>query len=424
MDIQSPRSQSVDVLVIGGGPAGIGAAVAAARQGARTLLVESQGRLGGAATSSLVCGIIRTTGWDTGIFHEFLQELEALDCVRHEPGGIHYIYNVVPDVYAILAANKVMEAGAEILFRTRVGDLLHDGDTVTGATLLNRSGRTQIRAAVTIDCTGDGVIAAQAGVPCDLGDPQDGRLQAVSLNFQLAGVEPDKLMAPDAFIARSRQAIADGKLDLPAYLTELPGWWVSPSRVQHGLQLFQLDLNTQIDPTDAASLSRGELECQQRIFQLWRFLRTLPGYQQSILNRVASSLGVREGRRIHGHYTLTADDVLNARKFPDGIAPSSFYMDLHDGQAKDAAYVRSLSPPEGDHYEIPYRCLVPVDVQGLLVAGRCLSSTREANGSARLQITCMHMGQAAGTAAALCASDDIQPAHLDGTTLRAHLAES
>jgi hypothetical protein len=177
-----------------------------------------------------------------------------------------------------------------------------------------------------------------------------------------------------------------------------------------------------IDASDPESLTEGEVRCHEIVFQIWRFLReTVPGYEKCVPLTIAAYLGVRETRRIVGEYMLTEEDVLSARKFPDGIARGSFYMDVHDGQEKTPQYRAALSPPPGDFYEIPYRCLVPQAVDGLLVAGRCISTTRMANGSIRIQPTCMNTGQAAGVAAAWCVRRGILPRVVDGVELRAAL---
>lgn len=181
-----------------------------------------------------------------------------------------------------------------------------------------------------------------------------------------------------------------------------------------------------VDGSDAASLTRGECLCHRRVLAIWQFLRrNFAAYENSVLIDVASHLGVREGRRIRGLATLTEEMVLGAAKCADGVSRCSWYLDLHDGQDKHPLeeYRAARRPPDGDYYEIPYGCLVPLEADGLLVAGRCVSSTRAANGSLRLQPTCMNLGQAAGTAAALCLAAGTAPRDLDGVALRAALVE-
>jgi hypothetical protein len=276
-----------------------------------------------------------------------------------------------------------------------------------------------------VDATGDGDLAAWAGAPFDKGREGDGYLQAVSLNFILAGVDESKLPDRAEFDRICREALDRGEIELPppnrtlSFGHQCPGF-------PPGVRRFQFDTATHIDATDPTSLTHGEVVCHQRVFKIWRFLKQrFDAFRDSAIIHIATYLGVRESRRIRGEKTLTEADILEGRKHPDGISRCSWYMDLHDGQDKHpiAEYRAQRAPAKGDFYEIPYGCLVPLGVENLLVSGRCISSTRPANGSPRLQPTCMNTGQAAGTAAALCVRQGMSPRQLRGEELRGVLRQ-
>ena len=407
-----------DIVVAGGGPAGIGAAVAAARNGARTLLVEGTNCLGGMGSNGLV-PVIRTAGDDGGIAKELYDRLVAVDGA--ERTATHYWVN--PCVNRVVALDLVLEAGVKVLLHTRAEGVEMDGPRVTGVYLANKGGRQLAKAGLAIDATGDGDLAAWAGAPFDKGREQDGWLQAVSLIFYLAGVDVGRFPPRAEFDRLVSEAFARGDLDMPPHQATLSHGHQSPS-FPPGVVRFMFDTAIGIDASDPEGLTEGEIVCHRRMFKVWRFLKEhVPGYEGSAIVNMASYLGVRESRRIRGEATLVEADVLQARKHPDGICRASFYMDTHDGQAKTPEYKKSLAPPEGDFYEIPYGCLVPLAVDGLLVSGRCISSTRPANGSMRLQPTCMNTGQAAGTAAALGLRRGLRPRDLDGREVRALLVE-
>lgn len=404
-----------DIVVAGGGPAGIGAAIAAARNGAKTLLVEGTNCLGGMLTNGLV-GMIRTAGDNAGIVREFWDRLAEVDGA--EVTDSHAVIN--PCVGRIVALDMAQGSGVDVLLHTLAEEVAMDGDALTGVYLANKGGRQPAECKVAVDATGDGDLAAWAGACYDKGREGDGYLQAVSLNFVLAGVEMDKRPTWDEFRAACEEALDRGEIELPP-----------PNRTLHfgraypgappGVVEFQYDMAIHIDASDPRSLTEGEAICHQRILKIWRFLKqNFECYRNSVLLHIATYLGVRETRRIHGEKTLTEQDVLEARKHPDGIARCSWYMDLHDGQDKHPLqeYRARRAPPKGDFYEIPYGCLVPREVDNLLVSGRCISSTRPANGSLRLQPTCMNTGQAAGTAAALCVKHDVTPRQIEGEELR------
>jgi len=408
-----------DVVVAGGGPAGVGAAVAAARNGARTLLVERSAGLGGMMTSGMV-GMIRTAGDNGGVVRELRERL-----VADGAAWVTETHAWVNHCAARGAAlEMVLESGAEVAFWSMLCAAEMSGRRLAGAVLADKAGQRRVEAKVFIDATGDGDLAALAGAAFDKGGDK-GQMQAVSLNFQLIGVDADHRPSVEELRAACADGLAKGELDFPAHIRST-GLGSPRLGFPPDLLHFQTDLAMGVDGGDADSLSAGEALCQRRVMKMWRFLRSrFAAYRESQIVSIASMLGLREGRRVRGVKTVTEEDVLRARKAPDAVTRCSWYMDLHDGQDKQPieTYRSSRRPPSGDWYEIPYGCLVPAEVDGLLTSGRCVSSTRPANGSLRLQSTCMNLGQAAGVAAALCARQGLQPRGIDGVALNALLKE-
>ncbi|MDD5679431.1 MAG: FAD-dependent oxidoreductase [Kiritimatiellae bacterium] len=401
-----------DVVVAGGGPAGFGAAVASARNSARVLLIEGTNCLGGMLTNGLV-GMIRTAGERGGIVRELIDRLIAVGGASETATHVY----VAPGVARTVTLEMALEAGVKVLFHTMAAGVEIDGQTVRAVRLANKGGIQSAHCGIAIDATGDGDLAAWAGAPFAKGG-DDGRLQAVSLNFDLAGVDLDKRPPLEEFKRICADALRRGEIDLPPPHQTLAYGFVRPIDPP-GYLHFQYDMAFGIDASNALSLSEGEILCHRKVLRIWEFLRNrFSAYRNSVVVNVANYLGVRETRRIEGLQRLEEADILEARKHPDGIARGSWYMDVHDGIQKTPQYKKALSVPENDYYEIPYGCLVPRTVDGLLVAGRCISSTRMANGSLRLQITCMNLGQAAGTAAAVCVQRGISPRQMRGADLR------
>ena len=420
----APGNLETDIVVAGGRLAMVRAAIAATRNGARVVLVEASNALGGMGTIGLVPALAVEAGGTGGIVRELIDRLLAFDAIATEPlrtGKGHAYFN--PCVCRMILLQAVADAGVTLILHARADGVETDaaGTRVTGVHVSHKGGRQLVRCQVAVDATGDGDLAAWAGAAFEKGREGDGQLQAVSLNFELIGVELDRKPPWEEVIALSRQACADGELELLEHMNTVH-FGSRPTMYPSGFVHYQTDLAFGVDASDQESLTRGEMLCHERVFKIWQFLRKhVSGFERSVLVNVAAYLGVRESRRIAGACRLVEDDVLAGRKFDDGICRCSYYMDTHDGVVKTPEYKRSLSPPEGDFFEIPYGCLVPEAVDGLLVAGRCISSSHFANGAIRVQPTCMNTGQAAGTAAALCVQRALLPRELPGDELRAVL---
>jgi len=423
-----------DVIVCGGGPAGIGAAIAAARGGARTLLVEALQHLGGLATSHRLATMCDSPGGP--IYDELMGRLMDLDSAWYRENPERYYppgrTGYRPEMFKAVAVEMADEAGVEMLLGTVAEAGWLDGGAVAGVHVVNKAGRSLARAQVVIDCTADADIAAGAGAPFVQGDPEDGRIQHCNFAWRIGGVDGERFKSdgPDAeeLERLCRDAVAAGDITPPDAVFGIdPGAFPWSGNQQAIAQSWELQ---HIDPTDPRQTSRALVQCQRAALQIVRVLRErVPGYEDCVIEKIATVLGTRESRRIVGGYTVTGEDVLNGAKFADGVVPAWFWLDLHDPEPGRSTpypleYVQANRPARGDWYEIPYRCLVPREPLGILVAGRCVSCDHAAQGSLRVMPTCMYLGQAAGTAAAWAAEAGVHPHELDGAALKRELMGS
>ena len=423
-----PVVREVEVLVVGGGPAGIGSAVAAARNGARTLLVERYGFLGGMATAGLVRGIsgVRIHGKRVvgGIPWELVLRMEALGGAASDAGsrpGVPPDFPVDAEVLKYVANEMVLEAGAEMRLHTLGVDVVTEEDHIRGIIVESKSGRQAILAQVVVDATGDGDVAARAGVPFDKGRPGQGGMQNMTLVMILGGLDTDQLWKEWAGDfdrvcqnERLRRLLTEAheRGEVPVF----GGPWVrgSVKGVRPG-EMYVNVVRQWGDATNVEDLTRAEIDGRRHVMAFVDFFKAhVPELADCRLVQTGTQVGLRETRRIHGDYTLTLDDVLAGGGFPDVIARGAHGVDIHPpSTAEDQVYTRL----EQD-YGISYRCLLARGVDNLLVAGRCISATHEALATSRVMGTCMALGQAAGTAAALAVRAGITPRELDVPELR------
>ena len=424
-----PVVAEYDVIVCGGGPAGIAAAVGAARGGARTILVEQLASLGGTATAAFVGAYMDSPGGP--LFDELVARLIEVGAARwdynperhHKPGRVRFHTETLKPV----ALKLVKDAGGDVLFCTFAVSAYIFDERVCGVFVANKGGRSLLKAHVVIDATADGDIAASAGAEFLKGDTDDGRIQHVSFDFDMEGVARERSErekpADEALIEKIRAAHRSGRLHPPKAIFRPSAECFPFDLPERRLFLDAWELD-KVDPTDPVAVSTTLAECQLAAFEVVQFCReNLPGYEKCRIARFPQLLGTRESRRIVGGYVLTKEDVLSASKFDDGIAKASFFIDFHDsppgiGIPFTLEYIRANRPAGGDWYEIPYRCLVPKKVKGLLIAGRCISADRSAQASLRVMPTCMFTGTAAGAAAAMSVSRRILPHELDGREVR------
>lgn len=436
-----------DVLVVGGGPAGLGAALGAAALGVDVILAERYGFLGGNATAALVMPLMSfhtqhprpekegaTTLLPTdhgrgdpviaGVLEAFLERLVKAGGAIAPSLKTGYTVPFDPEIMKLIALEMLDEAGVHFLFHAFASDAIVDHHAITGAVFETKSGPLVIRARAVVDCTGDGDLAARAGAAYDVGRETDHLVQPMTLMFRMAEFaraafeayvkdHPDQWLGVHGLWDLIQQATAKGELQLPREDLLL---FATPHEREVSVNSTRV---TRVLGTDVWDLAYAEWQSRLQMRQLVEFLRRyVPGFEQSYLLQSGVQIGVRETRRIVGDYQLTAQDVLEARKFPDAIARSSYPLDIHNPEGTGTVLTRL---PAGEWYEIPLGCLLPQRVDNLLVAGRCLSGTHEALSSYRIMPVCMATGQAAGVCAALAAKTAKPPRAVSAADVRAEL---
>jgi hypothetical protein len=430
----------VDILVAGGGPAGLIAALAAAESGLKVALVESRSFVGGNMTIGLpVLGFLSQKKEQiiAGLPQKFIDRLKARNAAsEHRPCPLHMgITLVEPEAVKTVGLEMLVESGVDVLLHCQCASVVMEDGRIRGVITESKAGREALLARVVLDCTGDADIAFRAGVPCEKGG-EDGGLQPPTLMFCLAGVDTDRLrlsiseqprtyltdFIPNDYFGQNRQFIVVGlreqiKAALAAGLSIPTERTILITGLREGEVWVNMTRVKGVDGTDPQSLSAGEIEARRQITDIHRYLREyVPGFEKCWFSRTAPFLGIRETRRIVGKYVMNRDDVLSCCKFDDAIAVASYPIDIH--RPKDDGCTLEWC---GDCYDIPYRSLVPLGVDNLLVAGRTISSTHEAMAAIRVMATCMAMGEAAGRAAAMAVSEGISPADVDVRRLQHEL---
>lgn len=410
-----------DVIVAGAGPAGICAAVAAARQGARVALLERYGVVGGNLTAGYVGPVLGMVS--KGTMRDEIVEILGIP----ENDMLGYTGKAHDFEKAKLAlAEFVNHENIDVYLQTSVFDVLKDGDRVTGVVLATNQGKLALEGKVVIDCTGDGIVAAVAG--CDVRKGrEDGLMQPVTLEFTIDGIDESKgvtcigdvddvQLNGEPFLAFCKRRADAGRI--PANLAAV--------RLHPTVEKGQRQVNTtqvnKCDVTKVKEIFPADLELRRQIEILMGFFKEeLPGYENVRVMRSGTTTGVRETRRVMGDYILTAEDLVSGKQFEDAVVhEAEFIVDIHNpdgaGQAEDKiAYVIP--------YDIPYRAMLPKGVEGLITAGRCISGTHRAHASYRVMSICMAMGEAAGIAAALAVKADVTPRQLPASEVRKALKE-
>jgi len=443
-DCSPPLQGEYDVVVCGGGPAGLAAALAARRAGVRVLMVESQGQLGGTGVSGLVSHWLGGRTGDCkrwvvgGLFRQMALEAATRGIAliptptgtKYQPhgwfggrgGSLPAGIPFDPFGMAAFFDELVMEANVDVLLDTQAVGVSVDAGRVTQVVLANKDGLTAVAANVFVDATGDADIAARAGCPVFKGREEDGLMTPVSLTFHVDGVDQDAL---------SESIHANDTPRFRKLIEQLreAGEWTFPYEIFISVQLDRpgtMMINTTrltgIDGTDAASRTEGLMRGRAEIQQLMALMRAhFPGFAHARLKAVAPMLGVRETRRIEGPYVLTVADVNQAAGFADTIGFSAYGWDLPNPKRP------SDNPHHGRKPEvapIPYRIMLPRGVDNLICPGRAVSVERPVLGPLRVMAPCMAMGEAAGEAAAMAVQDRLAPSDVPADALRARLAEA
>lgn len=448
---------------MGGGPAGTAAAIAAARNGVNTLLVEAQSSLGGNATNGLANGI---AGEIQGICKEFVDRMDSEGALFSRP----HLPAFDPEKAKFVLEQMVLESGAGILYQTYAIDATVENNVINNVIFHSKSGRLAIEAKIVIDTTGDADVAAYAGVPYEVGSKEFGGFNmSTTLIFRLANVNKrkhdeaqkeyfanikERVPTKSLYVELMEKAVQNG--DLPSFIFPSAVIYPIPGTPEEDCDVT---VNTAHSfycrNLDVEDLTRKLMEQRRQIMLLIKFFRKyVPGFENCRLTGIANLFGARDSRRVIGEYILKAEDVVLAKKFEDGIARFPEFIDTHHPTNAKIGFIRHIhlrEPKElaicrpatcsaemhpfvikggyearckpGEYCEIPYRCLVPLKIDNLLVAGRCVSAEFDALAAVRVIASCMSTGQAAGAAAALCIKNGVTTRKLDAKLLRKTLIE-
>jgi hypothetical protein len=428
---QIPLYGEYEVAVLGGGPAGIAAAVAAARAGKRTLLIERYGFLGGMGTAAGVtnfCGLHANVHGQMhrvvqGIASDLLGRIDRLDGLN----APHLIFGKIlaqaydTAAYKIAADDLLASHKVDILFHALgAGVVMQDEARINAVMVETKGGRQAVRADIFIDCSGDGDLAAWAGARFEVGD-NAGSMLYPSMMFRVNGVDPAKAgEAWQTIPELMEKAEASGTHHFPR-----KGAIVRPQRSQvewrvNFTQLARED-GTAINGLEPDDLTRGEIEGRRQAINAFNFLRTVPGFEKSYIVDLPPQLGIRETRRVVGGYMLSGEDVLGCASFEDSIGVNGWPMESH--VAGDVIFKFPPIPQSRGFNELPYRMLTPEGIDNLLVAGRCASMTHDGQSAARVSGACFAMGEAAGTAAALALGGNTSPRDIEVEKLQNQLRE-
>ncbi len=424
-----------DVVVAGGGTAGSIAAISAAMEGMKVLVIEQSGCLGGTSTAGLVSPVMGThiknysvgrLGRPTKLRGEIAKRMDETGHYCDKYGGVSFN----PIDMAVVLEELLVDVGGKILFHTTLVDVKKNSDKITHAIIYNKGGISAVEAKVFIDCTGDADLCVMAGVKTFSGN-SEGINQNVSLRFEMAQVDTKVYEAFMKKIEESeggREAFMRQKFN-EGYLREediyhfqtfyIPG---KPNCLAFNCPELGRTKNV-IDPE---YLSRQQIEGKKAVMKLARFCKEcIEGFEGSFVTQISPVLGIRDSRRIEAEYILTNEDVHSFKKFYDGIAVSNYPLDAHGekGYGQDCGRYDMSIPEEDRYYEIPLRSLIPVGVDNLLCAGRCAGTDFLAQSTTRIQHSCHYMGEAAGIAAAFAVQKDNPVKEVDGAAVRKKMAE-
>ena len=427
----TPVIGEYDVVVLGGGPAGIAAAVSAARAGRTTVLVELHGFLGGMGTAAGVtnfCGLHANIHGEIrqvvhGVAADLLGRIDRLGGLNDPHsifGGKIYAQAYDTAAYKMAADDLLVSSGAQLLFHAQAAGVVMGSDNTIDAVLVEtKSGRGAITGRVFIDCSGDGDLAMWAGAPYEKGDAHGGLLYPSTM-FRLNGVDPQRagevmLQIPD--MMEEEDVLAEFTFARKGAIVRPQK---HPTEWRANVTQLQNPDGSAVDGTDVHQMTYGEIEGRRQVAEYVRFLQTrVPGFENSYIVDTAPQLGIRETRRFTGGYTLTGDDVLDCVDFDDTIGVNGWPLEMH--VAGDVRWIWPDIPTARGFNQLPYRMIVPQNVNNLLTAGRCASMTHEGHSAARVTGACFVMGQAAGTAADLALKSDVACRDIDVIDLQQRL---
>ncbi len=419
-----PVLAETEVLVVGGGPGGLGAAVMAARQGVKVILAERYGCMGGMASFGEVTPFmpnhVDNATLDRPVFAEWCRKLwEYLpekDCMAKP-----FDEKIVPctkiskDAAMLAMEDLLLEAGVKILYHHTLVDVIKDGNRIEAAVFQSKSGLGAIRAKIYIDSTGDGDLAALSGCRCEFGN-EEGFCQPMTTCFKLSGVDRSRMPDHKTINALYNKAKADGEIH--CVRENVLCFTTDEEDVIH----FNTTRVVKKSGINGQELSEAEIEGRRQLREYLNFLRKrVPGFEQARLHSIAHHIGIRETRRVRGLLYQTADDFLRAAKYEDGVVKASYPIDIHNPSGSGTV-IKHLEP--NDWYELRYGTLVPEGSDNLLMGCRAVSVDHALHSSSRVMPPVCSIGQAAGMAAALCVRKGCRPAELSGVEVRENLAKA
>lgn len=443
-------NREFDVVICGGGVSGCTAAIAAARSGASVLVIEQNGYLGGSLTACGVGPMMTFHAGEKQVIRGIMQELvDALKARGWSSGHVadtkQYTSTITPfsaEGLKLILDEKLRQAGCEVLFHTFLGHVNVEDGAICSITVCNKDGLHELSGRVFVDATGDGDLAAWSGETMTKGRPEDGAAQPMTMNVKYCGVDTERLksyvlahperffrLAPhmelfqvtgpvdlEGFDEEFKQAKQEGRLSISRENILMFGTG------RDGEYILNTTRIVEHDATDAVSLSEAEYLGRKQCAELDAFVHeTVPGFERAMVEFTGPSVGVRGSRQLVGRYTLTAEDILEYKSFPDRIAHSSYPIDIHNPKGEGTAS-QFVSRP-GSYYSLPYAIMVGQKTKNLLVTGRCVSATFEAQAAIRTTPTVGAMGQAAGIAAAMAAKERTDIADVDIARLQQTLVQ-
>lgn len=383
-ELKTPIMGEYDLIVVGGGPAGIGAAITAGRRGLKTLLIERYGFLGGSWTAAFVNPFFDTAN-KTGLVQELTEELRAQN-------AFGYFWDITYDFETMkrLLDQKVRQAGVQVLFHTVFEKAMLQQNTVQGVVVHNKGGRMAFFAKYVLDCTGDGDVAVSAGAEYIFGNENGGDPQAMTTMFLISGIQ-FKQNKPNELYDLLQKACAEHNTGYKIDFDKPYAIWL-PAPGMAVVQLVHIRGKSGVDPFE---LSQAEFLGRDRVYETFDFFKKyIPEFKNAHLVLTAPQIGVRETRHILGDYYLTNEDIANGAEFKDHLGfKVAFNVDIHDNRHEQEC--RHIQP-----YQIPLRCLLPKGINGLLTAGRCISGSFYAHASFRVTGDCVAMGEGAALAIA------------------------
>jgi ribulose 1,5-bisphosphate synthetase/thiazole synthase len=413
--------RTVNVVVCGGGPSGISAALMASSLGVKVLLLERYGRIGGMAVQSMVNPLLGKVN------------SVPVDKILGRLGGRQIDFERIDIDYT----RMLREAGVEILLHSWVTGVVKKGNRVVGVNVISKEGTFEVAADVVVDATGDGDVAFCSGAEFEQGRPGDKLLQPMSVMYRVSGLDENEAMVCESEEEAKEIAVPGGTWEEVVHRGQTSGelpatigvirLYRTKRKGERGVNATQINY---VDGTKVEDLTKAETECREQAYTVLDFLKKhAPGYENAYISQMPAVIGVRETRRFIGEEYLTREDLLSGKKWDDAVVrDADFVIDIHNPAGGGQAEGITGDNPAGraarvKPYDIPYGCLVPRDIDGLILAGRCISGSHDAHASYRVQIIAMAIGAASGTAAALACIDNVQPRKVDVKKIQEVLAK-